>query len=190
MCAGVGTKFYNIIQNMYSKTEICVKIDNYRTDLFKSKLGVKQGDNLRTNLFNLYVNDLPSYFDASCDPVAINKTQIHCLMYADVVLLSTTEKGIQSCVDKLSKFAKDWKMTINTNRTKMLVFNKGRRLKIINIKYNNSFIECVQKYTYLGVVFNASGSFTTSKHEIHNKGNKALFKLRKTFWDDAPKIIA
>ena len=128
--AGVGTKFYNIIQNMYSKTEVCVKIDNYRTDFFKSKLGVKQGDNLSPNLFNLYVNDLPSYFDASCDPVTINKTQIHYLMYADdVVLLSTTEKGIQSCVDKLSKFAKDWKMTINTNITKMLVFNKGGRLK-------------------------------------------------------------
>jgi hypothetical protein len=89
-------------------------------------------------------------------------------MYADdVVLLSTTEKGIQSCVDKSSKFAKDWKMTINTNKTKMLVFNKGGRLKNINIKYNNSSIECVQKYTYLGVVFIASGSFTTSKHEIH-----------------------
>ena len=85
----------------------------------------------------------------------------------DVVLLSTTEKGIQSCVDKLSNFAKDWKMTINTNKTKMLVFNKGGRLKNINIKYNNSSIECVQKYTYLGVVFIASGSFTTSKHEIH-----------------------
>ena len=58
--AGVGTKFYNIIQNMYSKTEVCVKIDNYRTfHLIK----------IRSNLFNLYVNDLPSYFDASCDPV-------------------------------------------------------------------------------------------------------------------------
>jgi hypothetical protein len=41
---------------------------------------------------------------------------------------------------------------------------------------------------YLGVVFNESGSFTTSKHEIHNKGNKTLFKLRKTFWDNAPKV--
>jgi hypothetical protein len=55
---------------MYSKTEVCIKIDNHRTDFFKSKLGVKQGD----NLFNLYVNDPPSYFDASCDPVTINKT--------------------------------------------------------------------------------------------------------------------
>ena len=59
-----------------------------------------------------------------------------------------------------------------------LVSNKGGRLRNRNIKYNNSSFECVQKYTYLGVVFNASGSFTTSKHEIHNKGNTALFKLR------------
>ena len=46
--AGVGIKFYNIIQNtcMYSKTEVYVKIDSYRTDFFKSRLGVKQGDNL------------------------------------------------------------------------------------------------------------------------------------------------
>jgi hypothetical protein len=31
-------------------------------------------------------------------------------------------------------------------------------------------------------------SYTISRHEIHNKGNKALFKLRKTIWDDAPKV--
>ena len=59
-----------------------------------------------------------------------------------------------------------------------LVSNKGGRLKHINIKYNNSSFECVQKYAYIGVVFNTSGSFTTSKHEIHDKGNTALFKLR------------
>ena len=187
--AGVGTKFYNIIKNMYSKTEVCVKIDNHRTEFFKSKLGVRQGDNLSPSLFNLYVNDLPSYFDSSCDPVTINETNLNCLMYADdVVLLSTTEKGIQSCVDKLSKFTEDWKMTINNKKTKILVFNKGGRLKNIKIKYHDSFIECVQKYTYLGVVFNASGIFTSAKNELHNKGIKALFKLRKTFWDDAPKV--
>jgi hypothetical protein len=75
-----------------------------------------------------------------------------CMYADDVVLMSTTDKGIQSCFDKfISKFAKDWKMTINTNKTKMLVFNKGGRLKNINIKYNNSSIECVQKYTYIYV---------------------------------------
>jgi hypothetical protein len=50
--AGVRTKFYNIIQNMYSKTEVCVKIDNNRTYFFNSKLGVKQGDYLSSGVFN------------------------------------------------------------------------------------------------------------------------------------------
>jgi hypothetical protein len=56
-------------------------------------------------------------------------------------------KAYSHVLIKLSKFAKDWKMTIN--KTKMSVFNKGGRLKNINIKYNNSSIKCVQKYTYL-----------------------------------------
>ena len=48
--AGVGIKFHNIIQNtcMYSKTEVYVQIDSYRTDFFKSRLGVKQVDNLKS----------------------------------------------------------------------------------------------------------------------------------------------
>jgi hypothetical protein len=39
-------------------------------------------------------------------------------------------------------------------------------------------IDVINKGKVIQFVFNASGSFTTSKHEIHNKGNKALFKLR------------
>jgi hypothetical protein len=54
-----------------------------------------------------------------------------------------------------AKFAK---CISGVNKTASKVFNKGGRLKNINIKYNNSSIKCVQKYTYLGVVFNASGS--------------------------------
>ena len=101
-------------------------------------------------------------------------------MYADdVVLLSTTEKGIQSCVDKLSKFAKDWKMTINTNKTKMLVFNKGGRLKNINIKYNNSSIECVQTYTFVLVPLNM---------KFIIRAIKLYLKYEKPSWTMLPKL--
>jgi hypothetical protein len=51
-----------------------------------NRLGViRQVDNLSPSLFNLYVNDLPSYFDKSCDPVSLNKYELNCLMYADDV---------------------------------------------------------------------------------------------------------
>ena len=41
--SSVGTKFYNIIQNMYSKSEACVKIGDSLTNSFPIKLGVRQG---------------------------------------------------------------------------------------------------------------------------------------------------
>ena len=47
----VGNKFYNIINNMYSKSEACVKTGDLLTASFSIKLGVRQGDNLSPNLF-------------------------------------------------------------------------------------------------------------------------------------------
>ena len=115
---GIGSKFYNTIKHMYQNTFSCVKIDNYRTNLFKCDLGLRQGDNLSPNLFDIFINDLPSYFDESCDPVQLETKFINSLLYADdVVLLSTSENGLQNCVNKLASFAKDWKMQINLKKT-------------------------------------------------------------------------
>lgn len=109
-------------------------------------------------------------------------------MYADdVVLLSSSEKGLQNCVNKLFQYTSDWKLTVNTKKTKVLVFNKAGRLKNIKISLGKEILECVQNYTYLGINFSASGSFQKAKKELHNKGIKALFKLRKTFSQEIPK---
>ena len=165
--AGVGDKFYNIIQSMYNNTETCVKSNNLRSEFFKSTIGDRQGDNLSPNLFNLYINDLPSYFDKTCDPVSLNSYDINCLMYADdVVMLSSTEKGLQNCVNKLYNFATDWKMSINTKKTKVLLFSNNSRLKGPEIKYNNTIIENVKQYTYLGMVFSSSGCVNLARKEI------------------------
>jgi hypothetical protein len=43
---GVSSRFYNILKNMYSYSTSCVKINDKLTELFATKLGVKQGDNL------------------------------------------------------------------------------------------------------------------------------------------------
>ena len=51
----VGSKFFNIINNMYSKSEACAKTGDFLTASFPIKLGIRQGVNLNPIfLFLLY----------------------------------------------------------------------------------------------------------------------------------------
>jgi hypothetical protein len=52
-------------------------------------------------------------------------------MYAeDIILLSKSAKGLQKKLDILNTYCKDWCLTVNTSKTKILIFNNvGRLLK-------------------------------------------------------------
>ena len=48
---GVNGRMFNVIKDMYLKSEACVKNDGKRTDFFKDNVGVKQGELLSPLLF-------------------------------------------------------------------------------------------------------------------------------------------
>ena len=175
---------------MYQKTELCVKTDRSNvTDSFSSNIGVRQGDNLNPNLLKLFINDLPEIFDQTCNPATLNSLKLNCLLYADdIVLLSETAEGLQNSLDKLSRYCKKWGMEINTDKTKSLVFNSTGRLFPVTFMIDNQLINKVKQYRYLGVMFNASGSFSDAKEELYKRGLKALFKMYKCFEGHKPKI--
>ena len=55
-------KVIKVSYDMYSKAKSCVRIDTADSDHFKTSTGIKQGDNLSTLLFCIYLNDLLEYF--------------------------------------------------------------------------------------------------------------------------------
>jgi len=47
-----------------------------------------------------------------------------------------------------------WKLVVNVNKTKVMVFRKRDRLRSeLNFYYNNNEVEIVSQFTYLGIVF-------------------------------------
>ena len=187
---GVSDLFYNVIKSMYLNTYLSVKVDSYSlTDNFQSFIGVRQGDNLSSILFNLFINDIPSIFNHSCCPVQLDHSKINCLMYADdLVLLSESEEGLQNCLIQLYNYCEKWGLYVNVKKTKSLVFNNTGRLFPIKLHYDKLEIENVRSYTYLGINFSISGTFTEAKNDLHKRGLKAYFKLKKCFEHHKPKI--
>ena len=110
--------FNNVIKNMYSQTYFSVKVDPYSiTYSIQSLIGVRQGDNLSSILFNLSINDIPSIFDHCCAPVQVDHSKISCLMYADgLILLSETAEGLQNRLSKLSTSCEEWGLQVNVKK--------------------------------------------------------------------------
>jgi len=178
----INSHFLQIIRSMYNKTKLCVKTHGQLTEFFHSNIGVRQGDSLSPTLFNLYINDLPNYINnmKNSDPVKLGSVDLNCLMYADdVILLSTSLRGLQRCIEGVKQFSEKWHLDINLNKTKAVIFNKsGTPIKEV-LKYGDATIECVNSYTYLGIDFNISGSFENAIKRLYEKGSKALYKLYK-----------
>ena len=150
---------------MYLQSTLCVKVNDKITNTFKSLVGVRQGDVLSPNLFKIFMNDLPSYLSSSPDPIYLNDKRLDCLIYADgVILLSSSATGLQAKLDLLQAFCEDLCLSINIDKTKVVIFNKAGRL--INSKSYSIFdktISCTTTYKYLGILFSASDTFTPAK---------------------------
>jgi hypothetical protein len=58
------------------------------------------------------------------------------------------------CLNALQNFCKDWKLDINPNKTKVIVFCKKEITdNTFGFYYSHNIIEITDKYKYLGIVF-------------------------------------
>ena len=117
-----------------SKSYIYIHIvqekNNVLSEPFQSMQGVKQGDPLSPLMFIFFINDLKREiepgFNNQEDVFILNELKLFSLMYADdAVLFSKTKQGLQIMLDKLSNYCNTWSLKVNTDKTKVMVFEKG-----------------------------------------------------------------
>ena len=101
-------------------------------------------------------------------------------MYADdLVLMATSQKGLNNCLGKLEKFCDTWQLEVNIKKSKVVIFNPaGRIISTLNFPYQGKNLEIVRSYCYLGIDFMCSGTFRTARINLLEKAKKALFPLQ------------
>ncbi len=190
---GINGKILTVIQNVYKNAKSCLKHPSGNISKhFPSMIGVRQGDNLSPLLFSIYLNDLESYLSEQCkglttissmvenidfDDVVIY-LRMHCLLYADdTIILAESLEDLQKGLDTLNQYCKDWDLKVNSDKSKVMIFSKGKIRNIPKLTFNNNDIEVVFEYKYLGIIFNFNGSFVKAKKHLVNLATKAMYGL-------------
>ena len=124
---GVRGKILNVIKSMYQNVKSKVKLNNSLSDGFKCNLGARQGECLSPFLFAIYLNDLEEEFiNKGSEGIDIDMLKLFLLLYADdTILFAKTAEELQDSLNILHEYSIRWKLKVNTDKTKIMIFRKG-----------------------------------------------------------------
>ncbi len=61
--------------------------------------------------------------------INIGMVKLFLLLYADdIIMFADSAEGLQNSLNILSDYCQKWKLTVNKEKTKIMVFRKGGRL--------------------------------------------------------------
>ena len=124
---------------MYNDIKSCVHVCKMCSNLFQCLNGLRQGENLSLILFTIYLDDLHDFFSNSGVSYGfsisneLNKDynlflKMFVLLYADdTVLPGITADDLQNTLDFYETYWNTWKLTVNTMKSKVVVFSKGKQ---------------------------------------------------------------
>ena len=164
----------------YINADYCI------TDYFKCMSGVKQGCILSPLLFSLFIAELNHYFSNSTVrnvSLLTNDTETSMLMYADdLTIFADTVFDMQTKIDLLHSFCKKWKLIVNLDKTKMMVFRNGGYLKAIEKwNYGGENIEVISYYAYLGMIFSSRLCWSKCLENYSLKALRMVGAMRNVF---------
>ena len=102
------------------------------------------------------------------------------ILYADdTALLSESAEGMQESLTCFERYCENWRLKVNTSKTKVIVFCKKKVRQNHSFKIYGNNIEVVDSYSYLGTLFNYNGSFNKARKHLCDQAQKSLYALYK-----------
>lgn len=179
---GAGDKIVKILKSLYSRATVAVKGTSGVSKPILVTKGVLQGESMSPLLFSLFISDFEEFLRAEgVREVSVDQlTEIIVLAFADdIALLADSVSSMQKILKALYKYCKMNHLSINIDKTKIVIFRKGGHShdkKISPFKYGDEGnIEVVSNYVYLGIMFSNSSVFLNATKAMVSKANIAQF---------------
>ena len=190
---GVSGKMLTVVQCLYANAKSRVKYGSKISKTsFNCNTGIRQGENLSPLLFCIYLNDFEEALSKCYNGLKhvsenyaafLNNDlevmlKLYLLLYADdTVILTEDAAELQCALEGLYNYCNEWDLKVNTLKTKVVIFSKGKIRKKPVFKFGNETVQIVDDYVYLGCIFNYNGRYTKAINERVNQGRRAMFGL-------------
>ena len=189
---GINGKHFRIIYDLYKEAKSCIEYNGKLSPFFPCNIGVRQGENLSPLLYAIYVSDFSSHLGTTikglpyimklANNIAGDYMELYrklfILLYADdTVILAESANDMQMALHSLKDYCSQNELTLNTSKSKVMVFSKGKIRNVPNLYYGNSKLEVAFEYTYFGIKMNYNGKFINHINATSDKGIKAMFAL-------------
>ena len=109
------------------------------------------------------------------------------MFWADDLILISKE-GLQEHLNILVGYCEEWKSRVNTDKTKIIISNKGGRLLKKEVF---SYKDKVKQHRYLGVLLDTTGKFNTAMTDLAKKAMRATHAIYKlsTYNQISPRLL-
>ena len=192
---GVRGQFLKCLQSLYGVDSAAVRTAQGTSGAFRCFQGVQQGSPLSPLLFGLLLdclhkvlkavpgNGAPSladyWFTAAGREWKMQKP-VPLLLYADdLAILSTRAEGLQNMLDALQVFSKKRRLTVNLEKTEVLVFEL-RHTPCRDFTYGGRVLTRKDSFNYLGLWFHATQrDFRLALGSLAASACKAMHAMRR-----------
>ena len=112
-------------------------------------------------------NLIPEFLDND----VIVYLKMYVLLYADdTIILAESPIELQQALDALNDYCNVWDLKVNTTKTNIVIFSRGKIRVYPTFKFGDQVINVVDEYTYLGTIMNYNGNYSKAmQNKFHGQ---------------------
>ena len=166
------------IKLLYMHSEVCVRVNSATTKPFRVSVELRQGCSLSPILFLIDTDGIVKKSE-SCGGVKIGDYTVQRLLFADdLVLLDSTQNGLQQALEKFSDACSVAGIKISTTKTEFMCLS--RLPKQCSFQIGGVPLKQSEKFKNLGVSFTSDGRRNSELDIRIGKAGTVMHQLHRS----------